>query len=123
MTLVGNSTSTVLPPGASMRPLALASPRKKPAWKLPCQVLDGALPAVAVRASGVDEVVADGETGVLSKPEAGEIADAAIGLLLDPERRAAMSQAARRLAETRFSARRQIEAMVGHYDGLLARGR
>ena len=82
-----------------------------------------ALPAVAVRASGVDEVVADGETGVLTKPEAGEIADAAIGLLLDPKRRAAMSQAARQLAETRFSARRQIEAMVGHYDALLARAR
>ena len=82
-----------------------------------------ALPAVAVRASGVDEVVADGETGVLTKPEAGEIADAAIGLLLDPERRAAMSLAARRLAETRFSARRQIEAMVAHYDALPARAR
>ncbi|HKA62892.1 MAG TPA: glycosyltransferase [Methylomirabilota bacterium] len=79
-----------------------------------------ALPAVAVRASGVDEVVTDGETGVLTKGETGEIADAAIGLLLDPERRRAMGQAARRLAEARFSATRQIQAMVGHYDALLA---
>ena len=47
------------------------------------------LPAVAVRASGVDEVVRDGETGLLTKPEPGEIADAAIGLLLDRERREA----------------------------------
>jgi glycosyltransferase involved in cell wall biosynthesis len=82
-----------------------------------------ALPAVAVRASGVDEVVTDGETGVLTKGETGEMADAAIGLLLDPERRVAMGQAGRRLAETRFSARRQIEAMVGHYEALLARRR
>ncbi|HEU4440161.1 MAG TPA: glycosyltransferase [Methylomirabilota bacterium] len=82
-----------------------------------------ALPAVAVRASGVDEVVADGETGVLTKPEPGEMADVVIGLLLDPERRAAMGQAARRLAEARFSATRQLEAMIGHYDGLLARRR
>jgi glycosyltransferase involved in cell wall biosynthesis len=79
-----------------------------------------ALPAVAVRASGVDEVVTDGETGVLTKGETGEMADAAIGLLLDPERRVAMGQAARRLAEARFSARRQIETMVGHYEALLA---
>jgi glycosyltransferase involved in cell wall biosynthesis len=82
-----------------------------------------ALPAVAVRASGVDEVVTDGETGVLTKGETGEMADAAIGLLLDPERRRAMGQAARRLVEARFSATRQVEAMVGHYDALLARRR
>lgn len=77
------------------------------------------LPAVAVRASGVDEVVVDGETGLLTKPETGEMADAAIGLLLDGERRRAMGEAARRLAEERFSARRQIDAMVGHYTALL----
>jgi 1,2-diacylglycerol 3-alpha-glucosyltransferase len=82
-----------------------------------------ALPAVAVRASGVDEVVTDGETGLLTKGETGELADAAIGLLLDPERRAAMGQAARQLAEARFSAGRQIATMVSHYDALLARRR
>src|SRR5262249_22219347 len=41
------------------------------------------LPAVAVRAAGVDEVVRDGETGLLTKADARELADAAIGLLLD----------------------------------------
>jgi len=81
-----------------------------------------ALPAVAVRGSGVDEVVTDGETGVLTKGQAGEIADAAIGLLLDGERRAAMGQAARRLAEQRFSATRQLEAMLGHYRKLVGGG-
>jgi glycosyltransferase involved in cell wall biosynthesis len=80
-----------------------------------------ALPAVAVRASGVDEVVTDGETGLLTKGETGEMADAVIGLLLDADRRAAMGQAARRLAEARFSARTQIEAMVAHYEALIAR--
>jgi glycosyltransferase involved in cell wall biosynthesis len=67
--------------------------------------------------------VSDGETGLLTKAESGEMADAAIGLLLDAERRAAMGQAGRRLAESRFSAQRQIEAMVAHYEALLARGR
>jgi glycosyltransferase involved in cell wall biosynthesis len=81
------------------------------------------LPAVAVRASGVDEVVSDGETGLLTKGATGDMADAAIGLLLDPERRAVMAQAARRLAEARFSAQRQIEAMAGHYEALIASGR
>jgi uncharacterized protein YciW len=49
------------------------------------------------------------------------MADAAIGLLLDPERRAAMGQAARRLAALRFSALQQIQTMVGHYAALLER--
>jgi len=73
------------------------------------------LPAVAVRASGVDEVVRDGETGLLTKGEAEELADAAIGLLLDARRRRAMALAARALAESDFSAARQVEVMAGHY--------
>jgi glycosyltransferase involved in cell wall biosynthesis len=79
------------------------------------------LPAVAVRASGVDEVVTDGETGILTKAETGEMADAAIGLLLDVGRRASMGQAARRLVEARFAAPRQTAVMVAHYEALLAR--
>ncbi|PWU21237.1 MAG: glycosyltransferase family 4 protein [Candidatus Rokuibacteriota bacterium] len=81
------------------------------------------LPAVAVRAPGVDEVVRDGETGLLTKADARELADAAIGLLLDGERRIGMGRAARSVVERDFSAARQVEAMVGHYDRLLAQGR
>jgi len=77
------------------------------------------LPAVAVRASGVDEVVGDGETGLLTKPDVEELADAAIGLLLDAPRRNAMASAARALAASEFSAARQVEVMVGHYRRLL----
>lgn len=77
------------------------------------------LPAVAVRASGVDEVVQDGETGVLTKAETSELSDAAIGLLLDHDRRAAMGQAARRVAAERFCATGQVKAMVGQYKRLL----
>jgi 1,2-diacylglycerol 3-alpha-glucosyltransferase len=73
------------------------------------------LPAVAVRASGVDEVVRDGETGLLTKTATGELADAAIGLLLDPERRRAMARAARAYVERDFSAAQQVATMVGHY--------
>ena len=79
------------------------------------------LPAVAVRASGVDEVVRDGETGILTKAESREFADAAIGLLLDPERRLLMGQSARAVAARDFSAARQVQAMVDHYGRLLGR--
>jgi 1,2-diacylglycerol 3-alpha-glucosyltransferase len=78
------------------------------------------LPAVAVRASGVDEVVQDGETGLLTKAEPRELADAAICLLLDPERRRAMGRAARAIAERHFSAARRVESMVEHYRRLLS---
>jgi len=77
------------------------------------------LPAVAMQASGVDEVVRDGETGVLTKPEPRELAEAAIALLLDPERRRAMARTARTVAEQEFSATRQVESMVAHYARLL----
>jgi len=78
------------------------------------------LPAVAVRASGVDEVVRDGETGLLTKAETGDLADAAIGLLLDRDRRLAMGRAARRAAERQFSASGQVEVMARHYAALAA---
>ena len=81
-----------------------------------------ALPAVAVRASGVDEVVRDGETGLLTKSDAQDLADAAIGLLLDADRRLGMGRAARELAERDFSAMRQVEVMAGLYRRLLSAG-
>ncbi len=77
------------------------------------------LPAVAVSASGVDEVVANGETGILVKAEARELAEAAIALLLDPERRRGMAESARRLAEREFSTRRQTGRVVALYESLL----
>ncbi len=81
------------------------------------------LAAVAVRASGVDEVVRDGETGLLTKADTRDLADAAIGLLLDSERRTAMGRTARRAAEQHFSAASQVEVMAGHYGRLLGRRR
>jgi glycosyltransferase involved in cell wall biosynthesis len=69
----------------------------------------------------VDEVVRDGETGLLTKAETGDLADAAIGLLLDRERRTAMGRAARLVAERQFSAVGQVEVMVRHYTALAGR--
>jgi len=81
------------------------------------------LPAVAVGASGVDEVIVNGETGLLTKPEPRDLADAAIALLLDPDRRRTMGERARRLAEREFCARRQVHRVVGLYEELLAERR
>jgi glycosyltransferase involved in cell wall biosynthesis len=76
------------------------------------------LAAVAVRASGVEEVVVDGQTGLLAKPDARDLADAAVGLLVDPARRAAMGAAGRAVAERAFSAAGQVATMVELYAGL-----
>ena len=78
------------------------------------------LPAVAVCAPGVDETVRDGETGVLTKPDARELADAAVRLLLDRAGRQAMGKQARQLAEREFSAHRQVGKLLILYERLLA---
>lgn len=79
------------------------------------------LPAVAVAAPGCDEVVRDGETGLLTKPEPAALADAAIGLLLDGERRRAMALRARQVAERHFDVRLQIDRTLAVYADAVAR--
>ena len=81
------------------------------------------LPAVAVLAPGSDEVVRDGESGILTKGEAAALAEAAIGLLLDGERRAAMRVRARQVAEAEFDVERQITRTLDVYAEAHARRR
>jgi glycosyltransferase involved in cell wall biosynthesis len=82
------------------------------------------LPAVAVDAPGCDEVVHDGDTGLLTKGDPAALAEAAIGLLIDPARRAAMAVRARQLAEREFDVRLQIDRTLDVYAGALTgRGR
>ena len=73
------------------------------------------LPAVAVDASGCDEVVRDGDTGLLTKNDPTALAEAAIGLLLDSERRAAMAVRARDVAVSAFDVRLQIDRTLDIY--------
>lgn len=80
-----------------------------------------ALPAIAVTAPGCDEVVRDGETGILTKAEPAALAEAAIGLLLDAERRAAMGARARHVAEHAFDVGLQITRTLDLYAAVLAR--
>ena len=79
------------------------------------------LPAVAVDAPGCDEVVRDGDTGTLTKGEPAALAEAVIGLLLDPERRRAMARRAREMAERLFDVRLQIDRTMAVYADAVAR--
>jgi glycosyltransferase involved in cell wall biosynthesis len=81
------------------------------------------LPAVAVEAPGCDEVVRDGETGLLTKSDPTALAEAAVGLLLDPVRRAAMAGRAREVAAREFDVRLQIDRTLAVYAEAAARGR
>jgi glycosyltransferase involved in cell wall biosynthesis len=81
------------------------------------------LPAVTVSGPGCDEAVRDGETGVLSKPDAASLAEAAIGVLLDDERRARMAARARAVAEREFDVRLQIDRTLALYAEAAARVR
>jgi glycosyltransferase involved in cell wall biosynthesis len=81
------------------------------------------VPAVAVSGPGCDEVVRDGETGVLTKPDGASLAEAAIGLLLDPERRLRMAERARAVAAREFDVRLQIDRTLALYDEAAARVR
>jgi 1,2-diacylglycerol 3-alpha-glucosyltransferase len=119
VTFTGSVAREALPPYYRAADLFLFSSETETQGLVLAEAHACALPAVAVHASGVDEVVRDGETGLLTKSDAQELADAAIGLLLDPTRRLGMGRAARELAERDFSAARQVEAMVELYRRLL----
>jgi glycosyltransferase involved in cell wall biosynthesis len=81
-----------------------------------------ALPVVCVAGPGCDEVVRDGETGVLTKNDAGALADAVISLLLDRGLRATMAARARQVAVGDFDLRTQVDRTLSLYRQLGARG-
>jgi len=65
--------------------------------------------------------VHDGDTGVLTKGDPSALAEAAIALLVDPARRAAMALRARQLAEREFDVTLQIDRTLDVYADVLAR--
>jgi 1,2-diacylglycerol 3-alpha-glucosyltransferase len=79
------------------------------------------IPAVAVAAPGCAEVVRDGETGLLTKNDPAALADAAVGLLIDTERRRWMGARARQVAEREFAAETQIARTLEVYHRALGR--
>lgn len=61
------------------------------------------IPVVSVNEGGPREIVVDGETGVLAAADPNSLAKAAVELLRDNGRRAAMGEAAKRRASLHFS--------------------
>jgi glycosyltransferase involved in cell wall biosynthesis len=83
-----------------------------------------ALPIVCSNIRGCRQVVDDGRTGVLVPPRDVERLTAAVDALAhDPQRRAAMSQAARAKAVREFDQQRVIDITLKVYDELLGRVR
>lgn len=75
---------------------------------------------IASRASGFIEVV--GEAGILlPRPDAAAVAEAVGGLIAEPERRAALSAAARKRVEETYDLPRSVIAFDRMVAGLLAR--
>jgi glycosyltransferase involved in cell wall biosynthesis len=77
-------------------------------------------PVVATRAGGNPELIADGETGLLIERNPDALANALISLLSNPSRRAAMGTAARKRAESQFSANVMVERIESLYRELTA---
>ena len=79
------------------------------------EAMAAGLPVVATRVGGADEIVVEGETGLLVPPSSPEALGSAIAsLLAHPSRRAALAQAGRARAAAQFS----VESMVAGYEGL-----
>jgi glycosyltransferase involved in cell wall biosynthesis len=85
------------------------------------EAMAAARPLVASRLSGLSEVIDDGLTGVLVSPgDSAQFAAAAVALLRDAPRRAAMGARARRRVADHFSQERMVTSTVGAYHAALA---
>ena len=80
-------------------------------------------PVVASRIDGIDEVVIDGETGILFEPGNAEaLAEALLALIQDKELAAAMGRAGRERVKRKFSFEKTVNETMALYHELL-RGR
>ena len=79
------------------------------------------LPVVAARVGGIEEVVLEGKTGVLVKPESpSALAQALHRLALHPEERRRMGKEARAWVLNHFTLDRMIESFQTEYERLLS---
>jgi glycosyltransferase involved in cell wall biosynthesis len=94
---------------------------------LPTVIMEAAasaLPAVGSDHGGIAEAIETGRTGlIVPERNAGALADALLEILSSADRRAGMGQAALKLAEQRFDARRQNARLETLYDEVLGQMR
>ena len=85
------------------------------------EAMAAGLPVVALHATGTDDVLADTGAGVLVQPDEAAFAEAIMSTLADPDRLAAMGQAARQAAQ-RYSVAALTEQLLGVYERALLSG-
>jgi glycosyltransferase involved in cell wall biosynthesis len=74
------------------------------------------IPAVTTRRGALPEIVSDGETGVLVDEDPEALAEAWQALLVTPQRRRSMGEAARRRAECLFAPERLADQVASFYE-------
>ncbi len=88
---------------------------------VPIEAMALGKPVVASSVGGLPEVVENSATGLLVPPgDADRLADAAIGLLRDPDARRRMGEAGRQRAAERFTLERMVEQTLALYGEVLA---
>ncbi len=106
---------------ATMDCFVLASTRTEGVPQSLLQAFAARIPVVASAVGGVPEVLTDGVTGLLVKPEDPHaLADAIRSVLTDPEAACARARAARRLVEERFSHHVSLDRLLALYEEVLA---
>ena len=84
------------------------------------EAMDAGIPVVSTRVGALAELVEDGASGLLVPPgDEAALAGALLGLLRDPERRAAMGRRGQEIVAARFSVERMVEATERLLLGLL----
>ena len=90
---------------------------------MPVTLMEAAMagvPGVTTDVGSASEVVVHGSTGLVVPPDAPDLADAIVALLVDDDRRSAMGQAAAEQASVRFGAARLVADHVALYQRIIA---
>jgi len=99
----------------------LVFPTLKEAFgRVAAEALSCGVPVVASRVGGVPEIVKDGQTGILVEPEnPGQIAEATISLLKNPERRKEIGGKGSKIMKENFSLSKHVREVQEVYNKLL----
>ena len=82
------------------------------------EAMAAAKAVLATDVAPINEIVLDGQTGLLSEPTPESFSRATIALLEEPARLATMGQAGQEIVRSRFSAERMAEETVAIYESI-----
>lgn len=78
------------------------------------------LPVVAVRATGICDLVKDKKTGYLVSEDKKEFSEAVLGLIADEEKRKDFAQTSKKVATEKYTSKVCVKKMIGVYEKLIA---